>query len=238
MQPGQLFDNEFMLQKLLSQEEAGEVWRALEFNVGSVVQLHFLPKSRLSASRVKKRLHAQIKEWQISQKPGLVLPVRWNETPEGLIFLVSPHIEGIPPEHYAAQWIQESFATPQPKSDEQDIYLLAEKIVPSQILRHDEKRKEPEPPPNEEPDSYKSVLAAARSASAPELVKKLAKEQKFQRLFLIWNLCVAFGVLTAVFFFWEHIYPRPDTEPANIERENPKQEPVPDIDDIIKPLSP
>lgn len=241
MQSGILINNEFMLQKNLSSEEAGEVWRALEFNAGYVVQLHFIPQTNLSAARIKKRIQEQIKHWQASQKPGLVLPVRWNETSEGRIFLVSPHIEGVLPEHYAAQWIQESFTAPQPtKAEEQDVYSLAEKIVPSDVLRFS-KKKEAEELPLEEPDTYRSVITAARSASAPKLLAIINRERRFHRALRIFNVCLLIAALSALVVFREHLVPYLPFSfgdaAESVEEGELEREPLQGIDDIVKPLN-
>ncbi|MDR0870015.1 MAG: hypothetical protein LBN39_04400 [Planctomycetaceae bacterium] len=195
-----------MLQKLLAAEATGEVWRALEFNVGNIVQLHFLPRTNLSPSRIRKRLQTQIKEWQTSQKPGLVQPTRWGETSDGLCFLVSPHTEGVLPEHYAAQWVQESFVVQQKiAAPDQDIYSLAEKIVPSDILKVDKRQNGPMPLPEEEPTAYKYVIAAARPASASILLEKLQKERRFQRRILFLNTAIILSALVAAYWFREYI---------------------------------
>ncbi|MDR2117248.1 MAG: protein kinase [Planctomycetaceae bacterium] len=106
MQPGQLILGEFLLQRLVSNYQTGEVWRALEVRVGRLVLLHFIPEPFRANGAAMQRLRRHfiaLRQWR---HPHIVLVDRLVEQSECGAFFVSRFVEGPLLNEYAAQWIQ------------------------------------------------------------------------------------------------------------------------------------
>jgi serine/threonine protein kinase len=106
MQSGQLILGEFLLQRLVSNHQTGEVWRALEIKVGRLVLLRFIPESFRNFDPAMKRLQQHLMTIQQWKHPNIVPFDRLVEQSEGGAFLVSRFVEGLLLNEYAAQWIQ------------------------------------------------------------------------------------------------------------------------------------
>ncbi|MDR0611273.1 MAG: protein kinase [Planctomycetaceae bacterium] len=106
MQPGQLISGEFLLQRLVSQQQTGEVWRALEVKVGRLVLLRFIPEPFRISDASMKRLQQHFVAVQQWKHPHIVPFDRLAEQSENGAFLVSRFVEGPSLNEYAAQWIQ------------------------------------------------------------------------------------------------------------------------------------
>ncbi|MDR3198973.1 MAG: protein kinase [Planctomycetaceae bacterium] len=106
MQPGQIISGEFLLQRLVSNHQTGEVWRALEIKVGRLVLLYFIPepfrKDRAAMERFQRHFIA-LRQWK---HPHIVPADRLAEQSESGAFFVSRFVEGPLLNEYAAQWIQ------------------------------------------------------------------------------------------------------------------------------------
>jgi serine/threonine protein kinase len=106
MQPGQLILGEFLLQRLLSENQTGAVWRALEINVGRLVLLHFIPDSFRTLPPAMQRLQRHFIAVQKLKHPHIVSADRLVDHSASGAFFVSRFVEGLPLHDYAAQWIQ------------------------------------------------------------------------------------------------------------------------------------
>ncbi|MDR2440673.1 MAG: protein kinase [Planctomycetaceae bacterium] len=105
MQSGQLILGEFLLQRLVSNHQIGEVWRALEIKVGRLVLLHFIPEPFRTYNAAMKRLQRHfiaVRQWK---HPHIVPADRLVEQSEDGAFFVSRFVEGPLLDEYAAQWI-------------------------------------------------------------------------------------------------------------------------------------
>jgi serine/threonine protein kinase len=106
MQSGQLILGEFLLQRMMSQHHTGEVWRALEINVGQLVLLRFIPESLRTYDAAMKRLKRHFAALQQWKHPNIVPVDRLIEQSEYGAFFVSRFVEGLSLDEYAAQWIR------------------------------------------------------------------------------------------------------------------------------------
>jgi serine/threonine protein kinase len=106
MQSGQLILGEFLLQRLVSNHQTGEVWRALEVKVGRIVLIRFIPEPFRTtdvAMKLLQRHFVAIQQWK---HPYIVPFYRLVEQSEHGAFLVSQFVDGLLLNEYAAQWIQ------------------------------------------------------------------------------------------------------------------------------------
>lgn len=106
MQKGQVIAHEFMLQRSLDEGPTGEVWRALELNVGRLVRLRFLPETFADDDDAMELMRNRFETVKLFDHPHVVAPERLVETSASTPFLVSRFVDGPFLDDYAEQWIR------------------------------------------------------------------------------------------------------------------------------------